>query len=967
MRRETSPRLRRSLVALAVNACLMSGIATAQSNTSGTIFGSAPAGTQVQIENIDTGLKRQVVADENGKFRAGTLPVGRYKVVGAGETREGVRVNAGAGSEVDLQASIETITVRANAYAPIDVSSVETATILTAEDVEKLPINRDITSVSLLAPGAVAGNSTFGNLASFGGSSVAENTYYINGFNVTNLYRGLAFTQLPFEAIQEQQVKTGGYSAEFGRSTGGVINVITKQGGNAWDFGSSAYYIPEKLVSSSKDVYDRNGNLFRYNRDDSFSRLRYNFDAGGPIIKDRLFVYGLYQGTRVENTLYDTSRAIPDEQDSPLGLVKLNWNITDNHLLEFTGLTDKRETKSVTYKIKEGTTQREERVGDASSTRGGENYIGRYTGLFGENFTLSALYGVGTYERTDTNSSADCPFVEDLRAGSIVRGCSQSSVIVNDEDERKASRVDIEWQLGAHRLRAGLDNERITTTRSSLPSGAPGDLLWRYSNVTPGSVLPNGAVVPAGVTQVARTRDRREVGDFDVDNTAQYIEDNWQITDDLLVILGLRNETFDNKNAQGESFLKIDRQLAPRLGFSWNVSGDSSLKIYGNAGRYNLPIPSNVNVRVAGNLVDVRHFYTLAPDAPLDPVTGVPVTLGTEIGGAQVISDGPTGDARELAAKEMDPMYQDEFSLGFQKELGAGWAVGVRGIYRSMGSTIEDTCQQAGIERWAGDNGYTNFDPGTIPPCLMLNPGEDAKLAIDLNNDGNLSTVTIPASYLGVPKAEREYRAVEFTAQKGVTDKWYVQGSYTWSRSYGNTEGFVRTETGQPDSANGVMFDTPGLMDGSSGYLPNDQRHSFKLWGYYALTDEWSVGGNASVGSGHPLNCTGVYPENGTDPEAAGYGAESFYCGGLLVPRGTAGRTQSTRNVDLNVRYTPVWAGGNLTLGLDVFNAFNFQRKIELDQEGESDERFPSPSFLLPVVYQTPRYFQFSARYDFGM
>lgn len=397
------------------------------------------------------------------------------------------------------------------------------------------------------------------------------------------------------------------------------------------------------------------------------------------------------------------------------------------------------------------------------------------------------------------------------------------------------------------------------------------------------------------------------------------------------------------------------------------MRGDSSFKVYGNAGRYNLPIPSNVNVRVAGNLVDVRNFYVLDPNAPLDPVTGVPVALGAQLGDAQVISNGPTGDARELAAKNMDPMYQDEISLGFQKELGTNWAVGLRGIYRTMGSTIEDTCQQAGIARWASDNGYAAFDPGTIPPCLMLNPGEDATLAIDLNNDGNLSTVTIPASYLGVPEAKREYRALELTAQRNFADGWYLQGSYTWSRSYGNTEGFVRSETGQPDSANGVMFDTPGLMDGSNGYLPNDQRHVFKLWGYYSLNDEWTFGGTASAGSGHPLNCTGVYPENGPDPEAAGYGWESFYCGGVAVPRGTSGRTESTRNVDLNVRYTPIWAGGNLTLGVDVFNVFNFQRKLELDQEGESDERFASPSYLLPVLYQTPRYFQFSARYDFAL
>jgi hypothetical protein len=85
------------------------------------------------------------------------------------------------------------------------------------------------------------GDNAFGNLASFGGSSVAENQYYINGFNVTNSFRSLNFSKVPFEAIQEQQVKTGGYGAEFGRSLGGVINQITKRGTNDYPLMGGAF------------------------------------------------------------------------------------------------------------------------------------------------------------------------------------------------------------------------------------------------------------------------------------------------------------------------------------------------------------------------------------------------------------------------------------------------------------------------------------------------------------------------------------------------------------------------------------------------------------------------------------------------------------------------------------------------------------------------------------------------------
>ena len=88
------------------------------------------------------------------------------------------------------------------------------------------------------------GDAAFGNLASFGGASVAENQYFVNGFNITNSFKNLNFGQVPFEAIAEQQIKTGGYGAEFGRSTGGVINLVTKRGTNEFHAGGNIFYTP---------------------------------------------------------------------------------------------------------------------------------------------------------------------------------------------------------------------------------------------------------------------------------------------------------------------------------------------------------------------------------------------------------------------------------------------------------------------------------------------------------------------------------------------------------------------------------------------------------------------------------------------------------------------------------------------------------------------------------------------------
>jgi hypothetical protein len=104
-------------------------------------------------------------------------------------------------------------------------------TNITREELRRLPVEQNVASVALLAPGVNKGNAAFGGLT-FGGSSIAENSYYVNGLNVTDFYNRNGFSEAPFAFYQEFQVKTGGYSVEFGRSTGGVVNAVTRSGSN---------------------------------------------------------------------------------------------------------------------------------------------------------------------------------------------------------------------------------------------------------------------------------------------------------------------------------------------------------------------------------------------------------------------------------------------------------------------------------------------------------------------------------------------------------------------------------------------------------------------------------------------------------------------------------------------------------------------------------------------------------------
>ncbi|KAG0751179.1 hypothetical protein G6F24_014566 [Rhizopus arrhizus] len=230
------------------------------------------------------------------------------------------------------------------------------------------------------------------------------------------------------------------------------------------------------------------------------------------------------------------------------------------------------------------------------------------------------------------------------------RSCTSSSQLESARDTRKAARADFEWTLGNHLLRFGLDREENTSDYSRAYPG-PGGLRYDIYARTPGSSL-NGGVVPASGL-VARTRRYEVEGAFETINSAYYLEDNWQVTPNLLLNLGLRMEAFDNKGGDGSSYSKIDNMLAPRLGFSWDVRGDGTTKVFGNLGRYFLPVANVINIKQAGGFLDERTWYEFLGYS--GAANNVPV-LGAQIGpGDNSQGDGSVPDLRAEVNRDMDP------------------------------------------------------------------------------------------------------------------------------------------------------------------------------------------------------------------------------------------------------------------------------------------------------------------------
>jgi hypothetical protein len=406
-----------------------------QSNTTGNLAGKAVAGATVNVTNLDSGAQRVLLADDKGHFSAASLATGVYKVeVSKGGSSLGVQtveIKLGQGAEISFaEASLEAvqITGAATFKRQIDTSASGTTTTFTSSELALLPVGTGLGSVIQLAPNTTKGDSRYGgsNAPSFGGSGASENAYYLNGFPITNLYVQTGWTQPPSLSIAQTQILTGGYGAEFGRSTGGVVNMVSKRGTTDYVFGVGATVSPAGWRAREADNFypvtgDSNntatdGKLRLFNGQNTVDASTRTMYIGGPLLKDKLFGYFAYESVETKAGyvgIFATSSAKKTgwtdlSTSEPRYLARLDWNITDDHSLEYTKLntqvTRKYEYSGFDYtdstrfgSVLSGTTDVNWNSPAASRAMyapgGADIDIVKYTGHFGDALTLQLLGG----------------------------------------------------------------------------------------------------------------------------------------------------------------------------------------------------------------------------------------------------------------------------------------------------------------------------------------------------------------------------------------------------------------------------------------------------------------------------------------------------------------------------------------------------------------------------------------------
>ncbi len=966
----------------------------------GTVYngdGTAAAGTTVTLRSNDRGFERTAVTDSNGEYRFSRLSIGTYTLSANGNTVEDVRVRVNSIGSYNIVPAMDEIVATAQISSSPLVTDFSANQLGLVVDVEETfntqPLARNLASVALLAPGTTSGDSAFGNLASISGSSVAENAYYINGMNTTDFRNFVGSSAVPFEFYEQVETKTGGYAAEFGRSTGGVVNAVTKSGSNEFHFGANAYWEPDFLYGSQPDTF---GQRTRSNRSlTERDNLDGNIWASGPIIKDRLFFFGLYnfqdfeaqtfnQGLSNPNTglsVGNTGQTTLTKNNDPFFGAKLDFFLNDDHQFEYTFIRDENETITrsgdVTYDS-DGSVDEidwEDGVGVAGS--GGDVHIGKYTGNFGENLTFSALYGHQTFDQTAQSSADDNPVIVNFGGAASVTGLPfiagdwVNFLVSKGNDERELMRADLDYYLddffGDHHFRIGVDREKLTALDETTVSGG---VYFAYFNPAQcDSVAGSADAVPANHTagsDCVRRRDYSVGGSFETIQTAFYLQDAWEVTDRLTLNLGIRNETFNNKDADGRTFTKLKNQWAPRLGASYDLPDDRST-VFGSWGRYFLPVAANTNIRLAGAETFIQSFFDISGiNADLTPIITNPNSFRRRVTGS-----GQVGETSALVNADLDPMYVDETIVGMRHRFEStndfidGWETSLAFTYRDLASTLEDVAIDAAVLDYCDREGIQGCDSvwTGFHQYVLTNPGQDMRVTsvtadlaglTDSNGDPitELINFELSAEDLNYPKATRTYVAAELTAKKNF-DWGLADISYTLSESRGNYEGSVKSDNGQDDAGITQDFDQPGLVDGAKGLLPNHRAHKLKVRGFYNVNDEITVGGNYRLTSPRKYGCIGIHP---TDVFAQAYDAASNFCQGQLVPRGTAFESDWIHQFDMSFSYSPSFIDfGDLTFRADVFNILNSQGKNDFQEFGEDSSGLALASYGRESSYQARR------------
>lgn len=860
---------------------------------------------------------RVVETDAAGRFYLAALPPGTYRlrvtITGFGAQQWSVIVSLGATTRTEFQlmpAVSEQTTVVASSPL-VDTRSAEVGNTVGSEAFSRIPLGRDYTSIALFQPGVTSDNIGFSVL----GATGLENAYFLDGVNVTGVRTGGETTAVPEEFLQEVQVRTATYEAEFGGATGGLVNAITRSGGNEFHGDVFGYFENDSLQAKAKS--DVVGGNFA-----GFTNHDYGLGIGGYLLRDRLWFFGVYDRTTLQRDIrlltgsgspYDGSLFRSQDQRADLYAMKLTWTVSQ--AANVVGSAVGNPSSDAQQLVVDGPQQSRqihESAGGPSiaviATGTGSRWLGQL-GLFDHRERRSRTPDfVPPFLTTDDNAVPTL----DL-ANCALPGCTSGAPwvflptaepLLRENYERRQARGSVSGSFGTHLLKAGAEESRITgTVHQSIPSGYNRIL----SRTADGMVFYTQSWFGDETGQYGSSHAVADVsGSPRTDALSLYAQDSWTPYPALSIDAGLRYEAYRLRDAvTGSSIADMKNNLAPRLGVAWDRTGRGTDKVTFAYGRFFQPIPMN---HQAGSFRGTSIAVT--------DIAGFSFDCGPTAGDCQSY---PNRFA-EPADPHLRPPETEQVTLGYEVKVREQTKFGVRGLYSNLLRAVEDRCDLRG-----NDAAYLFTGNG----CVLMNPGlgdygrglfpqvpfpDGSMQSILCTNGFNQEEGRASGPCVPVAKARRKYQAIVFDVEQRFSSDSYLLASYVWSRLRGNYDGEFN-ELGQNSPNTNVDYDFPGLLQNAYGKLANDRPHQVKVTGFHRIWPGVAIGWNAYYRSGTPKDRLGSFALVNGAPVPL-----------YLDPRGSDGRTPADWDTDLHVDYTlPLHSGIHVSLIADAFRLFNRQ------------------------------------------
>lgn len=452
-----SMKINMRIFATAMLALCLSLFATsvmAQTSTTGNIegqvvdaAGAAVPGVTVTVTSPNLIRAQTATTDSEGRYRILNLPPGRYTVTieesgGFGKYEQpNVEVNLSKTSNVTAtlqpKGTAITVDVTASSGAAVDTNANTGGTNVSTDQFSNFPTQRTVNSLYTIAPTATRSGlrdaSGRERDPSVGGASGPENNYILDGVNTTDPAFGGSGANLPFEFVQEVEIKTGSYGAEYGRATGGIFNVITKSGGNEFRGDAFGFFTTKGLVRETKNF------PFTGAAPNGFSEIDAGVDLGGPIIKDRLWFFGAFNPQRRENSYLTQSlrQEVENKVTTPFYAGKLTWAVNDANTFTFSTFGDFTKVEGflatgALINVSGYGADPESFLGTQET--GGHNYAFRLNSSIRPTWIAEFSFGLH-FQRANTiplGSQFDVPLVTDnfsiLRADGTVANLTQTGV-----------------------------------------------------------------------------------------------------------------------------------------------------------------------------------------------------------------------------------------------------------------------------------------------------------------------------------------------------------------------------------------------------------------------------------------------------------------------------------------------------------------------------------------------------------